>query len=178
VSTPVDLLLECATLLDVDSLTALGDHLVLDPRQLDPADFRPYVTHAALLSAIREATGRGIAAAREAIELVRPGVESPMETRLRLMLLRAGLPEPVCGYPLRSPQGVHIGFFDLAWPEHRVIAEYDGDQHRVSTRQYELDISRFDRAADAGWHVIRVRARGLFTTPAHTVNRVSRALGR
>ncbi len=92
---------------------------------------------------------------------MRVGVESPRETRLRLLLMRANLPEPVCGYDLRDRGGKRIGWFDLAWPDHRVLGEYDGDQHRISTEQYEKDVRRFDLAADEGWRTIRVRAAGL-----------------
>jgi very-short-patch-repair endonuclease len=178
VSAPGAMFLECARLLDLDDLVAVGDHLVLEPRQLDPADCRPHLGRADLLSLVTRSTGRGVVRAREAARLVRPGVESPMETRLRLLLIGAGLPEPLCGYALRSPRGTHIGFFDLAWPERRVIAEYDGDQHRTSSRQYDRDITRFDRAAEAGWTVVRVRARGVLRAPADTVARVRRALAR
>jgi hypothetical protein len=177
-STAVTTFLECARVLALNDLVAIGDHLVLDPRVLDPRDLRPHVSHAELLAAVRRASGRAVARARAAAALVRQGVESPRETRLRLLLLRAGLPEPVCGYPLVARDGSHIGWFDLAWPEQRVIAEYDGDQHRTSTEQYDRDITRFDRATEAGWRVVRVRARGLSGSPSHTVERVRRALQR
>jgi very-short-patch-repair endonuclease len=59
-----------------------------------------------------------------------------------------------------------------------VIVEYDGDQHRTSTLQYDRDITRFDRATDAGFRVIRVRARGLFGDRAATLDRIREALTR
>lgn len=99
-----------------------------------------------------------------------------METRLRLLLQDAGIPEPRCGFELRTRRGRRIGWFDLAWPDRRVIAEYDGDQHRTSTEQYERDIRRFDEAADEGWRVIRVRRAGILRRPSDTVARVRRAL--
>ncbi|MCU1440887.1 MAG: hypothetical protein JWP85_1884 [Rhodoglobus sp.] len=101
-----------------------------------------------------------------------------METRLRILLEDAGLPRPECGFELLDDCGRAIGWFDLAWPDFRVIAEYDGDQHRTSTRQYERDISRFDAAADADWRVIRVRGSGILVSPDTTVDRVRRALER
>jgi hypothetical protein len=96
-----------------------------------------------------------------------------METRLRLLLAASGLPEPVCGYELRDEGRRSVGWFDLAWPEYRVIAEYDGDGHRVSTEQYDKDITRFDRADELGWKVVRVRSRGVLVTPGATVSRVA-----
>jgi hypothetical protein len=177
VSDPATTFLELAALLDLDALVAVGDYLTLDPRRLDPLDIRPYVSLGQLLSTVRRSTGRGVVRARAAALLIRPGVESPMETRLRLLLVRAGIPEPICGYPVSTRRGQHIGHFDLAWPEHRVLAEYDGDQHRASTDQYDRDIRRFDQASDEGWRVIRVRMKD-FRAPASIVDRVARALRR
>lgn len=168
--------LELATMLDLDDLVAVGDHLVLTPRVLDPLEDRPYVTLSALQQAARAASGRGVRRARRAAELVREGSESRPETLLRLLIHRAGLPEPVCGAAVVDARGDHIGWFDLVWPEAQTIVEYDGDQHRTSTWQYEKDITRFDRASGAGFRVIRVRSRGLFVTPEHTVDRIRDAL--
>lgn len=149
-----------------------------DPRQLDPADLRPHLPLDALKAGLASASGRHVRAARSAADLVRAGAESPFETLLRLLILDAGLPEPECGFELRDGGGRWIGWFDLAWPRWRVIAEYDGDQHRTSTRQYERDISRFDRADEAGWKVVRVRQRGILVDRGTTRRRISEALAR
>lgn len=176
VSDPAQTVIECATLIGLDDLVAMVDHLVLVPRILDPADPRPHATLAGLAERLAASRGHGVRLARRAVTLAREGVESPMESRLRLLLGRAGLPEPECGYELRRRDGSGIGWFDLAWPEHRVIAEYDGDVHRTSSRQYERDIGRFDAASELGWRVIRVRKRGVLLSPQETVRRVRRAL--
>jgi len=144
---------------------------------LDPHDIRPHASLEELEAAVESRQVRGVARARRALARVRSGVESPKETALRLLLEDAGLPRPDCGYELRKASGHTIGWFDLAWPAWRVIAEYDGDQHRTSTRQYDLDIRRFDAAAEADWHVVRVRSSGL-AHPQVTVDRVTRALER
>jgi hypothetical protein len=175
-SDPVRTFLELATMLDHESLVAVGDHLVLDPHVLDPGDLRPYVDLPHLRSAVDGATGRGVRAARAAGAQVRAGVESRPETRLRMLLVGAGVPEPVCGYALTDQRGRRIGWFDLAWPEFRVIAEYDGDGHRTSRDQYDKDIWRFDRAYDIGWKVVRVRSSGLGSHADATVRRVTAAL--
>ena len=177
VSDAVTLFLELATVLSLDDLVAVGDHLVLDPYLLDPDDPRPWVTPAALRDAAASFRGRGAVRARGAAALVRLGAESRPETLLRLLLVRAGCPEPQLNVEIRDRGGRFIGRFDLVWPERRVAGEYDGDQHRVSTLQYEKDIRRFDRATEAGWTIIRMRSRGLFRDPAETVARVRGALG-
>lgn len=176
VSDPAQTLIECATLLQLDELVAIADHFLLDPRILDPRDPRPLATFAELRGGTAASRGHGVRLARSALALARDGVESPMETRLRLLLRRAGMPEPECGYRLRRADGSTVGWFDLAWPEHRTIAEYDGDLHRTSTRQYERDIARFDAAAALGWRVVRVRQRGILSAPHDTVRRVAEAL--
>ena len=177
-SDPATMFVELGRMLSVPELVAVGDYLVLDPRVLDPLDLRPYATVDALRAAIEREPARGVSAARRALALTRGGVESPKETELRLLALSAGFPEPTCGYLLLSPRGHEIGWFDLAWPEWHVIAEYDGDQHRRSTRQYNRDISRFDAAAEADWHVVRVRSSGLAGQRQETVARLARALKR
>lgn len=176
VSDPVRTIVECASVLALDDLVAVVDHLVLDPRILDPLDLRPYVELADLCERLGSESGRGIRLARQAAGLARGGVESPMETYLRLLLTRAGIPDPLCGFELTKASGRTIGWFDLAWPEFQTIAEYDGDGHRTSTRQYDRDIRRFDLADDLGWKVIRVRAAGLESRRSETVERVRTAL--
>ena len=166
---------ELATLLDVNELVAVGDYLILDPHVLDPHDIRPHATIDELRNAVEHTPSRGVATARRALGRVRTGVESPKETELRLILEDAGLPRAECGYQLHDSRGRAIGWFDLAWPEWRTIAEYDGDQHRTSTRQYDRDIARFDAAAEEDWRVVRVRQSGL-AHPRVQVERVIRAL--
>jgi len=174
VSGPETLFVELGETLAVDDLVAIGDFLVLDPRFREPG--RPWTTIGALQTATR-AKRRGVVRAREALELVRDGVESPMETALRLMLLREGLPEPVCGYELVTSRREWVGWFDLAWPEARVLGEYDGDEHRTSDVQYERDIRRYDLAHEDGWRTVRVRKAGMRrANRAETVARFRRAL--
>jgi len=176
VSDPATLFLELATLLDVASLVAVGDHLVLDPRVLDPHDLRPYAALAELTRAVAKGRGRGIRTARAAFALVREeGVESPMETRLRLLVREAQLPEPLIGYELRDARG-RVGFVDMAWPDLRLIVEYDGEQHRTNAAQYEKDAMRLERAAAAGWRTVRVRKHGILHDIAGTRRRLARAL--
>ena len=176
-SDPITMFLEVATLLPIPDLVAIGDYLVRDPRVLDPHDIRPCISLEELRRVCNEASGRGVRRARAAAGLVRVGAESPKETELRLLAHGAGLPEPVLQYELFDAAGRWIGSFDLAWPEARLIAEYDGDQHRTSARQYERDIRRFDGAAEAAWRVIRVRKRGLGEDRHHTIRRLRDAYG-
>jgi hypothetical protein len=177
ISDPVTAFLEASTMLELDDLIAVADYLVLDPRVLEPGLDRPFTTLAELRGRANAASGRGVQRARSAAAHAREGVESPKETALRLLLHRAGIPEATCGYELLDGRR-RIGWFDLAWPEFKTIAEYDGDRHRTSKWQYERDIRRYDDAADLDWRVVRVRNPGLGGRAADTIARVERALGR
>lgn len=167
---------QLAAALSVDELVAVGDQLVLDPVVLDPRRIRPYTTIEQLRERLDGFSGRGAAALSRALPLVRAGAESRTETLLRLLLLHAGLPEPEVNRDIRAQNGAFLGRADLVYPAFKVIVEYDGDHHRTSVRQYDADISRFDRFLAARWIVIRVRSRGLFVQPGQTIARVTGAL--
>jgi hypothetical protein len=175
VSMPGALFVELATELGLDDLVAVGDALILDPQVLDPRDIRPWATIDELAIASRTSR-RGCRRARAALAFVRQGAESRPETLLRLLLVRAGLPEPDLNVEIRDVAGRLLGRADLVYRKAHVIVEYDGDHHRTSTAQYEKDMTRVERLIAAGWTVIRVRARGLFVTPGETAARVRAAL--
>ncbi len=69
---------------------------------------------------------RGIRVARIAIDLVDPGAESPRETWLRLLLIRAGFPRPQTQIPVYNEFGVLIAVIDLGWEDIKVGADYEG----------------------------------------------------
>lgn len=176
VSSPIDAFIELGMLLEHEDLVAVGDWMVLNPRFRRPGDPRPCVTTDSLRSVLESRRSWGVREARRAALRVREGVESRQETRLRLLLEDAGHEPPVCGMLVHDRYGAEIGYFDMVWPEARVIVEYDGDQHRTDTAQYEKDILRFDRATAAGWRVVRVRKAGLSTVGrALTLARVREA---
>ncbi|MGW6454222.1 hypothetical protein [Isoptericola sp. NPDC055063] len=67
---------------------------------------------------------RGVRRARLVLELAEARVDPPWETWLRYVALRAGLPRPQTQLQVDTHAGRF--FVDLAWPEHRVLAEFDG----------------------------------------------------
>ncbi|WFR67192.1 hypothetical protein P9139_00590 [Curtobacterium flaccumfaciens] len=75
---------ECASLLAEADLVVLGDYFV-GPIGLATIDG----LRAAIVSG-----GRSSRKARAALERIRSGVESPMESRFRLTVIDAGFPEP------------------------------------------------------------------------------------
>ncbi len=104
---------------------------------------------------------RGIAALRSALDLVDGGAESPQETRLRLVFIRAGLPRPVTQIPVRNDRGRVVRRIDMGWPQWMVGVEYDGEQHFSSPDDYGKDITRLEFLADQGWTIVRVSGRQL-----------------
>lgn len=101
---------------------------------------------------------RGIRQLETALDLVDPGSQSPKETWLRLLLIRAGFPRPKTQIPVMTPGGAQVYYLDMGWEDLLVGAEYDGEQHRLDRWQYAWDIRRREALERLGWIVIRVTA--------------------
>lgn len=179
VSDPAATWLQLAAVLSVDDLVAAGDYLVHEP----PVAKREPQHHPRPLTSIEELRrrvcgfhGRGATKAVAALPLLRTGAESRRESLLRLLLAQHGFPEPDVNDTLFDEFGDKIGRFDLVYWPWKVTVEYDGDQHRTDTRQYEKDQRRLESAVHAGWIVIKVRMAGLGRERAATVSRVEHAL--
>lgn len=117
--------------------------------------------------------GAGAALARRAAGLVRERVDSPRETRLRLCLVLAGLPDPEVN-PVLTVRGRVVGRVDLLLRRWRVVLEYEGDQHRTDARQWNADIGRHEQLGDE-WRLIRVTSQRM-DHPRAVVSQVVRAL--
>lgn len=132
----------------VDDLVVIGDALV---RRV-----APFATMDILSSAVARWRGkRGARALARALPLIRPRTDSPAETRVRLVIVRAGLEEPVVNFAIRDPEGRFLGFGDLAYPREKVVIEYEG-RHHFEERQAYLDIDRLAAFVAAGWLVVRL----------------------
>jgi hypothetical protein len=125
--------------------------------------------------AARYPSARGIRRLRPALDLVDGGAESPQETRLRLILVRGGLPRPVTQIPVANEFGRVVRRIDMGWPEWKVGVEYDGEQHFEGAADYEADIDRLDFLAAMGWLIVRVSS-GHMKFPPDIVARAVRAL--
>jgi hypothetical protein len=87
---------------------------------------------------------RGMKSARAALALVDGGAQSPKETWLRLLLLRAGFPAVQTQIAVRNEWGWVEAYLDMGWEDIKVAIEYDGDQDRSDRRQYVKDIGRLE----------------------------------
>ncbi|RTL65520.1 MAG: DUF559 domain-containing protein [Pseudonocardiaceae bacterium] len=115
---------------------------------------------------------RGATLVRAAASLADPRAESPMETRMRLVLTDAGLPAPVSQYELRDGGRV-VARFDLAYPDARLAIEYDGAAHDDA-----LDRRRDVRTGALGWQTIRLVSADILQTPEETAASVRAVLRR
>jgi len=166
---PRHVLVQIASRLSRDDLVVIGDFLLRRKR--------PLSTAASLSNVIRASHRvRGIRPLRLAMNDVRPGTDSPMETRLRLALVRGGLREPVIGHTITTPDGAFIGTPDLAYVPERIAIEYEGDVHRTDRGVFVGDIERRELMQEQDWYVIRVVSSHLFPNPAWLVNRVRQQL--
>jgi len=113
-----------------------------------------------LQQALRSGVGRwGARRVRRAFELTDARSESPPESWVRVACLMGGLPAPVPQYDVVE-RGVWLGRVDLAWPQARVIVEYEGEHH-FEGLQIARDDDRYRRLEAAGWRVIRLSAADL-----------------
>ena len=95
--------------------------------------------------------------------------ESPMETRLRLLLVLSGLPVPNVQQSL--PEA--LARPDLYYPQQRLVIEYDGATHRASLA---ADNRRQNRLVEEGFRILRFTAGDILHRPASVVGQVQRAL--
>jgi hypothetical protein len=166
---PAYVFVQLATSLGLTQLVVAGDYLV---RRKNPLSTVPD-----LVEAVRNSRGvRGVRTLRAALRDVRPLTDSPMETRMRLVLTRAGLPEPVIGYTIHDDAGDFVGTPDLAYLNEKIAIEYEGDIHRTDPVVFADDIERRERMQEAGWYVIRVISNHVLRQPQWLVDRVRRQL--
>ncbi|WP_137295145.1 endonuclease domain-containing protein [Nocardioides dongxiaopingii] len=159
---PIATFIDCAGWLSLVELVILGDALC--------RRFR--IKASKLLRACRASTDYYSRLATAAAELVRDGVDSPMETRLRLLIVLAGLPEPVVNFRVHHEDGTWKRRFDLYYPTIKVIIEYDGRHHAESVEQWNKDVDRREEFDDEGYRILVVTARGIFQEPGRTLERI------
>ncbi|SDT70792.1 Protein of unknown function [Actinoplanes derwentensis] len=117
----------------------------------------------------------GAARLAELVKIADPLAESPMESRLRLVIIDSGLPPAVSQHPVRDVAGRFIGRVDFAWPEIRLAVEYEGDHHR-DREQFRSDVGRFNALRMAGWTVLRFTADDVIRRPDETARTIGAAL--
>lgn len=162
VTTPAATFVRLAHELDLVDLVAAGDSLV---RHTD-------ATPQDLVDAAAESRARRSRLARQAAALVRDDVDSVQETRMRLLILFAGFPEPEVNIVVRTGSGEWEFRLDSGHRRQLVAFEYDGRQHE------ELDAVAYDeqrrrRLGSRGWTIHSFTAEDIFHNPDQTVDRLA-----
>lgn len=118
--------------------------------------------HGDMLVALPRFHGRrGVVQLRQLIPLADGRAESMRESWVRLDIHLAGLPKPELQYSI-VVNGVERYRLDLAYPAHRVVVEYDGEEfHKRTDDQREKDETRRNWLRDHGWTVIVVDKQGI-----------------
>ena len=165
VTGPERTFVDCALSLSFVELVQLGDLLVHTGRTT--VDRLHEFAHTQHL--------HGVLRARRTVAFVRAGVESPLETVIRLMLVLARLPEPQCNLDIRDSLGRFLARGDLVYLEWKVLVEYDGWQHERDAAQRVKDIARRERLEAEGWRLVVVTV-GDLATPREIPRRVHAAL--
>jgi very-short-patch-repair endonuclease len=99
-----------------------------------------------------------------------------MESVVRWLVHRAGLPAPIPQFEVRDGGGSFLARADLAWPERRVLVEFDGDVHRQRA-VFVKDARRQNRLVAAGWTLLRFTSADILGRPDQVTADIRRALG-
>ena len=126
-------------------------------------------------SARRLARAPGILRAKARYRSARPRSGSLLETKARLILVAAGLAEPVLQLPVVRPDGRHA-LLDMAYEEHRVGIEMDGERFHALPEAVYRDRWRQNDVSIGGWTILRFTWRDVYHDRARMIDGVARAL--
>lgn len=152
---------------DLVDLVCLLDAIVHDERE-DAEVVNNFITWAE--------RRRGVRLARLAYSLMDSGAESPMETRLRLILVLAGLPRPRANIDVYRGKRF-VARPDLQYTAEKIAIEYDGPEHAGPKRRARDEQRRVD-LRNLGWVVLTFTSEEVLKDPALVVSRVWAELDR
>lgn len=150
-----DTWLDLAEALGIDDLVVVGDCIATRAGAVDPL-------LVALRRRLRMPRGSRDRAVK-ALRWIRVGAASAMESRARLLVVRAGLPEPELNAAIADALGEWVATGDLVWRKERVVGEYQGEQAHLGRRARRVDPDR--RAIleeELGWTVVEIFKEDVF----------------
>lgn len=161
--------LDCARILELPNAVIIGDHAL-----------RKGLTVEGLRSTLdADPVKRGSARARRVLEALDAGSESAGESRTRLLLRGFDVPQPEPQLAIPTDAGSFRA--DFAWPEQRLILEFDGKYKYFDFRPTDEVIfkerQREKKLMELGWTFIRIEWPDL-ARPYELQARVVAALGR
>ncbi|MET0188248.1 MAG: hypothetical protein ABW212_04560 [Pseudonocardia sediminis] len=124
---------------------------------------------------VRYRGARGVDRVPDVLACTTPYSGSPMESRLRMLITDAGLPRPRVQWVVQDVAARTAVWLDLAYPEHRVAIEYEGEGHTVP-EEVLRDAGRYTRLVDRGWRVYRYTKYDVFGARDRIVAELTRAL--
>lgn len=166
----INLTIALETFIDVAADVPLVDGVALG----DAVVREGYASVTALRRASQRVGGSAGDRVRQAAELVRPGVISPRETRLRLLMVFSGLSEPVIAHEVVAAGRRRS--LDTAYPEWKVAVEYDGRHHVERDLQWSEDIERLEELGEEEWRIVTVTGLQMWE-PERVLSRIRKALG-
>jgi len=152
----------CLRLPAVEALVAID--MAVAASLTDPAGLVRYA---------EASNGRAGARRLRSLAALSAPAESPMETRLRWLLIQSGLPHPDVQTNLHDGSQQFIGRADLYYPSARLVLEYDGGNHRERLVE---DDRRQNLLINAGFRLLRFTAADIHRQPDVVVAQVSAAL--
>ncbi|HET7419622.1 MAG TPA: DUF559 domain-containing protein [Candidatus Dormibacteraeota bacterium] len=141
---------------------------------IDIAVRRHLAAAAGLVEYAANADGRAGAGRLRRLAKIAAPAESPMETRMRWLLVRARLPYPAVQVDLKDHTGRFLGRADLYYPTARLALEYDGDNHRDRMAE---DNRRQNLLLNAGYRLLRFTASDIYRRPDVVITQTREALG-
>jgi hypothetical protein len=99
---------------------------------------------------------------------------SPMETRLRILIVQAGLPRPQVQWVVQDDRTRTAVWLDLAWPDLMIGIEYEGEGHTEPDRVLR-DIGRYTGLVDKGWRIYRYTKFEVLRRPDLIIAQLTRA---
>lgn len=151
---------------DLVDLVVLGDSLVR----------AGVTTPEHLRDAARDWTGYHRALVVRAASFVRDKVDSPMESRLRMLIVLAGLPEPVVNFQVVDVDGRVQYRIDLSFPDQRLGIEFDGRHHIEREGQWEGDLLRREDLEAQDWKFVVVLGSQVYGDPRGVLSRIEAAM--
>ena len=154
-TTPIQTVIDCAELLDLEALCDLVDSALC--RKLMQPSKLIRATEAAWPSA-RKARRAGLGRLLEALVVWRSGAPpgSPPEAKLQRRLKEWGFPPAQRQVEVYGRDGRFVARADLGIVEWKALLEYDSDEHHAP-RCWVADDERLDRIEEeTGWRVVPV----------------------
>ncbi|UWX98015.1 hypothetical protein N2K95_04910 [Arthrobacter zhaoxinii] len=169
--------LDLAAMLTLEELIVLGDQIVSEHQRSFGPRRLALVPLAELQRFIEGKSGIAhLSRSRKALGYLRVGVDSPPETRLRLMLQQdPQLPEFVPNVAICDAAGEPQVWADLGCREFRTCLEYDG-AHHLTPEQQAKDHHRDLLAAELGWVQVKISRNDLLQGAGWVGAKVRRGL--